>query len=249
MKRPLFSAMMAIAFLPGICAAQSFAPGLGRPAHGPRIRITPFLGQAPSVSRLERWTVTGVGVTSNVNDYDVKLASGPAAGASLEVLAVDRVALIGSVALVSRGRTSEYSGAASYSYDGSNFLFAKGAIALRLNEQDSELQVHSLTATLFAGPAYIREMPKHDSTTSALLLAPLTHWAVNFGANAEIPLGWDSFSLQAGVEDYYTWWNNGEVARRNDAYNRTVNGLTTSTVVEADPSHMWLFRIGFSIQR
>ena len=250
MKRIFLSAMMAIAFLPGIGAAQSFMPDLGRPAYGPRIRITPFIGQAPSLSRLERWTVTGIGLPGGVNDYDVELASGPAAGVSLEVLVIDRLAFIGSVALVSRGGTREYSStdAVFYNYGGSNFLLAKGAVALRLNEQVSDLQVHSLTATIFAGPAYIREMPKSDASTPDMLQAAMVHWAVNVGANAEIPLGWDALSLQGGVEDYYTWWNNAEVARRNDAYNRTVNGLTTSTVVEADPSHMWLFRVGLSFR-
>jgi hypothetical protein len=241
---------MATAFLPGIGAAQSFMPGLDRPAFGPRIRITPFVGQAPAVSRLERWTVTGLGLQGRINDYDVELGSGPAAGVSLEVLAMDRFAFVGSVAMVSRGRTREYSSAEAvfHSYGGSNFLFAKGALAVRLNEEVSELQVHSLTATVFAGPAWIREMPKDDSATPAMLLDPLTHWAINFGANAEIPLGWNSFSLQAGVEDYYTWWNNAEVGSRNDAYNRTVNGLATRTIVEADPSHMWLFRVGMSFR-
>jgi len=250
MKRAFLAAVMATAFLPGIGAAQSLMPDLDRPVFGPRIRISPFVGQAPAVSRLERWTVTGLGLQGSINDYDVELASGPAAGVSLEVLAVDRIAFLGSVAVVSRGRTREYSDVEGvfHSYGGSNFLFAKGALALRLNEQVSELQVHSVTATVFAGPAWIRELPKDDLGTPAILLDPLTHWAVNFGANAEIPLGWDAFSLQAGVEDYYTWWNNAEVGIRNDIYNRTFNGLTSSTIVEADPSHMWLFRVGMSFR-
>jgi hypothetical protein len=90
-------------------------------------------------------------------------------------------------------------------------------------------------------------MPKHDPFSNPILLDPLTHWGVNFGANAEIPLGWNSLAVQAGIEDYYTWWNKAEFGRRNDAIFR-VNGFTTSSIVAADPSHMWMFRAGLSFR-
>lgn len=248
MNRALISALLAIVLLPVAGAAQAVMPDLDRPIWGPRVRITPFVGQAPAVSRLERWTVTGPGGV-NGTEYDVELGSGPVAGLSVEVLAVDRLAFIGSFAMISRSRTSEYSTADAefFNHEGSNFLVAKGAIAVRLREQISELQVRSLTATVFAGPAFIREMPKDDPFANPILLDAMTHWGVNFGANAEIPLGWDKVSVQAGVEDYYTWWNKAEFGRRNDAI-FAANGFSASSIVDADPSHMWLFRAGISFR-
>lgn len=242
MKRAFGSALMAIALLPGFGVAQSFLPDLNRSASGPRIRVTPFIGQAPSVNRLERWTFTWQGATSST-DIDVKLGGGAAAGLALEIRAVDRLALIGSAVLISRSPTTENStDDGLVTHEGSDFLLAKGALAIRLTEEVSELQVHSLSATLFAGPAFIREMPKADPSLDAPLLDPLTHWAVNFGANAEIPLGWNSLAVQAGVEDYYTLWNKTEFARRYDVIYQE-----SGFAVDADPSHMWLFRVGLSL--
>lgn len=248
MNRAVTSAIVAIATLPAFGFAQSLMPDVDRLAWGPRVRITPFVGQAPAASRLERWTVSGPGGTI-VTNFNVELADGPVAGLAVEVLAIDRFAFMGSFAMVSRGRTTEYSTAASefYEHEGSNFLLAKGAVAVRLREEVSELQVRSLTATVFAGPAYIREMPKDDPFADPVLLDGMTHWAVNFGANAELPLGWNSLAIQFGVEDYYTWWNNTEFGRRNDAI-FAANGFSTSSIVESDPSHMWLFRAGLSFR-
>ena len=56
MNRAVNFAILAIALLPGFGFAQSFMPDMDRAAWGPRVRITPFVGQAPAVSRLERWT-------------------------------------------------------------------------------------------------------------------------------------------------------------------------------------------------
>lgn len=248
MKRAVWCALVATVLLPGAALAQSLMPDLDRPLWGPRIRITPFVGQSPAVSRLERWTVTGPGGTT-ATDFDVELGSGPAAGLSVEVLAVERFAFIGSFAMISRSRTREYSTADAefYRHEGSTFLLAKGAVAVRLREQISELQVRTLTATAFAGPAFIREIPKDDPFANPILLDPMTHWGVNFGVNAEIPLGWNSLSIQAGAEDFYTWWNKAEFGRRNDAI-FAENGFDTTSLVEADPSHMWIFRAGLSFR-
>jgi hypothetical protein len=248
MNRAVFSALLAVVLAPAAAHAQSLMPDLDRPLWGPRIRVTPFIGQAPAVSRLERWTVTGPGGVTTT-DYDVELGSGPTAGLSVEVLAVERFAFIGSFALVSRSRTREYSTADAefYNHEGSAFLLAKGALAVRLREQVSELQVRTLTATAFVGPAFIREMPKDDAFANPVLLDPLTHWGINFGVNAEIPLGWNSLAIQAGAEDYYTWWNKTEFGRRNDAI-FAANGFETQSLVEADPSHMWIFRAGLSFR-
>jgi len=245
MKRAVLAALVAVTALPVSGHSQGVSSTLDRPVWGPRVRFTPFVGVAPAVTRLERWTVVLNGQAA-VSDYDVELASGWGAGASIEVLAVERFAFIASGAYLSRGRTTEFSSDLDdyIEHEGSNFIMARGAIAVRLREELSDLQLRTLTATLFAGPAWVREMPKDDPFAPAVLQDPLSYWGVNFGADAEIPLGWNALSIQAGVEDYYVFWDTDAFAARNDA----ALGNGARSVVETDPSHMWMFRVGLTMR-
>ncbi len=243
MKRAVFAALVAVVTLP--VAGQSQMSGtLDRPMWGPRVRVTPFVGVAPAVQRTERWTIALNGQAA-VSDYDVELASGWGAGASVEVLAVERFAFIASGAFFSRGRTTEFSSDLDdyFEHEGSNFIMAKAAVAVRLREQVSEMQMRTLTATLFAGPAWVREMPKDDPFAPAALQDAVSHWGVAFGADAEIPLGWRALSIQAGIEDNLVWWNADEFAARNDR--ALANG--SRSVLDTDPSHMWTFRLGLTM--
>ncbi|MCI0436734.1 MAG: hypothetical protein L0271_24310 [Gemmatimonadetes bacterium] len=245
MKRVVLAALVAVAALPLVAHSQTVSSTLDRPVWGPRIRFTPFVGVAPAVTRTERWTVVLNGQAA-VSDYDVELASGWGAGASLEVLAVERFAFIASGAYVSRGRTTEFSSELEdyLKHEGSNFILAKAGVAVRLREEVSELQLRSLTATVFAGPAWVREMPKDDPFAPPALQDALSYWGFNFGADAEIPLGWRSLSIQGGVEDFYVFWDDDEFAARNDA----ALGSGAQSVVDTDPSHMWVFRIGLTFK-
>jgi hypothetical protein len=244
MKRIIVAALAAMIILPTYSSAQMYQ--LDRPQWGPRIRVTPFIGFAPAVSRTEQWTFLANGFA--VDDrYDVQLATGPAAGVSVETQLVERLALMVSAAWVTRGETIEESRGTStrFVHNGSNFLFGKAALALRLREQVSELQVHTLTGTLFVGPAVVREMPKADpSAPNPVLLDPSMYYGVNFGLDALIPVVSDKVTFQAGVEDYYIWWNDTEMARRNDI----AAGGTVQSAVTTDPSHNWLIRAGVSLR-
>ena len=246
MKRAAFSVLAFLAVVPSAVSAQGAVTS--EPVWGPRIRLTPFVGQAPTVSRNERWTVASGG-QFQFSEFDVDFGSGPALGASLELLVMDRFAVIGSGMFIARGQTREFSFTEGefFMSEGSNFLVGKVAAALRLREAMSEMQLRRLTATIFAGPAIVREMPKGDPSLPPALGESVTHWGANVGLDAEVPMGDGPLAIQLGFEDFYTFWNSGELASRND---RALGeaGLTTESALETDQSHMILIRAGLSIR-
>jgi hypothetical protein len=248
MKRLALAAVIAAVLCPTAGAAQTMYD-FERPVWGPRLRVTPFVGFAAAASRTERWTVTSISGGTSRQQWDVSMAAGPVAGLTVEKQVFERFAVAVSGALVSRGRTVEHQtgDAQLFEYMGSNFLFAKAVGLVRLREEVSEIQVHTMTGSLFVGPAWVREMPKEDSFMSPVRLEPLNHWGLSFGFDAEIPLPFDRLSFTAGLEDYVIWWNTTEIARRNDAV-IAANGGESSSFVESGPSHNLLFRAGLSVR-
>lgn len=247
MKRAVLVALLAAVALPVGAAAQM---GADDPSvWGPRFRFTPFVGQSPTVSRTERWTTLFAQGGPGAANLDVDLGAGPAAGAVFEVRLRDRFSVMASGTYFSRGRTREVSlgGGDIFESPGSKFIVAKAALAMRLREPISELQFRQLSASVFAGPAYIHERPRGDLFSDPLFTEPLGHWGAAFGLEAEIPLGSPSLALQAGFEDVVVWWNTDELAQRADAYSAG-DGFSTSTVIRTDPSHMLLFRVGVSLR-
>lgn len=246
MKRAVLLSLL-ITLCPGAVTAQDMFE-FDKPVWGPRFRVTPFVGFAATTRRLEQWTVTGNG-NSVTPAFDVEMASGPAAGLAVEVQVIERFAVAASGALVSRGRTVEHvvDDSQMFEHEGSDFLFLKAAGVLRLREQTSQVQVHTLSGSIFLGPALVREMPKDDPFAPAVLLEPLDHWGLNLGFDAEVPLPWDRLSFVGGIEDFVVWWNTAEFARRNDAIFAS-NGVETVSFVESDPSHNLLFRAGLSLR-
>lgn len=244
MKRAAFVVLALLAVVPSIVSAQGVLTE--EPLWGPRVRLTPFVGVAPTVSRTERWAVDFGGELSS-GEYDVDLGAGPAVGASVEVRIVERFALIGAGYYVPRGETREYSQTAGEFIvsEGSDFIMAKAALALRLRETMSEMQMRRLTATVFAGPAYVREMPSDQ--LGPIQGESLSHWGANFGVDAEVPLGGGDIALQLGLEDFLTFWNSSEIASRNDALFADA-GLDSTSSLETDVSNMFIFRVGLSFR-
>jgi hypothetical protein len=215
---------------------------------GPRFRITPFVGQAPRVSRNERWTVVTQSAPAN-SDFDVDLGMGLAAGAVLEIRAVERFSIVASGAYISRGATREYSanGGGLFEHPGSTFFVGKVGLGIRLREPVSEMQFRRLSASIFGGPAYIVEMPKADPLARPVFLGRINHVGANFGLETELPLAGRFVALEAAIEDYIVWWNDAESARRADIA-AAEDGFLTTTIIETDPSHMVVLRAGLVLR-
>jgi hypothetical protein len=247
MKRAVVVAAAMILALPAFGSAQLVTMSDPSP-WGPRVRITPFVGQAPTVTRTEHLTINEGG-TSASGDFDVRLGSGITSGLIVDVRALERFSFVASGAWVSRGRTVGNSivNGDPEQHLGANYIMARAGMAMRLREPISELQRRQLSASVFAGPAYVREMPKNDPFLPGSAQRNASYWGANFGLNADIPLGWEALSLQAGDEDYVFWWNGEELGHRRDIMLAT-QGYNTTTFVEADASHMLLFRAGLSLR-
>jgi len=244
MKRAILAVLAAIAIVTPPVHAQSL--DIDAPAWGPRLKVTPFLGYAPIVSRTEHWLFVDNGASAR-DIYHVTLGAGLAAGGSVEMQVLERFAVAGSATWISRGDTEERSEAtdARFRHQGSNFLMAKVGIAVRLREQVSDLQVHSMTGTVFFGPAYVREMPKPDpNVPSPVFLDPFSYTGLNFGLDIVLPVVRDRITFTAGIEDYYFHWDDAEFSRRNDI----AAGGTARSTVESSASHNVLARAGFSFR-
>jgi hypothetical protein len=237
-------ALFALALAGGLPSAGAAQLNPDEPAvWGPRIRITPFVGQAPRVSRNERWTVMAQAAPANSN-FDVDLGMGLAAGATLEVRAIERFSFVASGLYISRGTTREHSasGGGLFEHPGSTFFIGKVGLGMRLREPVSEMQFRRLSASIFFGPAYIIEMPKSDPLARPVFLDRIHHYGMNVGLETEMPLA-GRVALEAAVEDYIVWWNDAESARRVDIA-AAEDGFLTTTIIETDPSHMVVLRAG-----
>lgn len=247
MMRPVLAAAAATMFIPLAVSAQ-LMPLQDELPWGARLRITPYVGLAPAVTRVEHYLVD-VGGTLTEGRYDVDFGSGQAAGADIEVRVYDRFSLLAGGTYIRRGETIEFAEATgTFSQrEGTDFLMAKAGLAVRLTEGVSEMQLRQLSASVYVAPTYIREMPRADVRQDPLLLEDITTWGVSIGLDAEIPLGSERLAAQVGIEDVVTFWNEDELARRNDAL-FAQGGVTSNTTVKADLTHQWLIRAGLTFR-
>jgi hypothetical protein len=234
-------------FIP-LAASAQLMPLQDELPWGARLRVTPYVGLAPAVTRIENYFVE-VGGTLTQGRYDVDFASGQAVGADIEVRVYDRFSLLAGGTYIRRGETIEFSEAAgSFTQrEGSDFLMAKAGLAVRLTESVSEMQLRHLSASVYVAPTYVREMPRPDVRQDPLLLEDMATWGVSLGLDAEIPLGSERLAAQVGIEDVVTFWNEGELASRNDAL-FAQGGLDSNTTVKADLTHQWLIRAGLTFR-
>lgn len=243
MSRALWVALVAAAVVPSAASAQYGTVEDG-PVWGERLRVTPFAGVAPRVTRNESLSFLLDGRTYDFA-LETDIGAGPALGAEIEYRLYDRFSLIGSGVLVSRGEVFETDPSTGefFARAGSDFLVAKVGLAMRLREPVSDLQLRTLTATIFAAPAFIREMPGDDALLPAAATQAMNMLGANVGVNAAIPTPWRSLAIQLGFEDFLVFWNESALADRNDAIFADA-GLLTESSVSADASHMLVFRAG-----
>lgn len=245
MKQNLFIAML-VAALPATAVAQA-TPLLDPPEWGPRIRATPFVGFGAAFrSQGSLSVITGDQLFSD--SYDFEYGSGPVTGVNLEVRAHRRFSALASVAWSRRGETRFETIDGIATDVGSDFWMARVAPAIRLREREAELQFRNLSALLFAGPAVIREQPELNLRSAPEWRDPVTHWGVNFGAEAELPLANDRLAFTAALEDYLIFWDAEAVERHLRRSYQAKHGA--GAVAEADPnlSNLVVLRIGLTFR-
>ena len=244
-RRVALCALAAAMLLPAAAGAQNLYVDT-ESVWGPKLRVTPFVGWAPGLTRTENWTVfTDQAVASEA--IDNVLDPGLATGLTAEYRVWERFSVIGGGVYITRGDTESYISTEPVGFlqEGSNFLFLKLGAAMALREPTSDLQLRPLRASIFIAPTYMREMPREDLFVDEIFLNPTNSFGINFGFDGEMIVN-DRLSVQAALEDYVTGWDDDELGLRADAY-YAQNGFTTATIVDSGTSHQWLIRLGLGV--
>jgi len=247
MRRPVLVLLTALAAVPTAAAAQ-FPVLQAEAPWGPRLRVTPYAGVAPGVTRTEeRVGIHNTTAAVTFDEVDVSLGSGVATGLSVEGRVWERFSLIGSALWVRRGDTREYSLAEGEfsEFHGSNMYIVKAGVAMRLREQEEELQFRTVSAAVFVAPAVVVDDPRDH--VFSVEQDRMTLFGLNFGVDAEVPLSDRRFAVQLGLEDFVLWWDDDILSQRADDINQ-LRGRPVTSFVEAETSHMWLIRLGMSFR-
>ncbi len=246
-RRVLAAAIAFICVIPAVANAQ-LMPLQDDPSWGPRLRVTPFIGYLPSVTRNDTWIHSSPGSDVAFTEVEYEVASGTALGVNGEVVLRGPWSALGTIMYGSRGesRFDLIDSGQEFEINGSRYIFTRAGISLALREKDSDLMLRRLSASVFAAPFYMREIPRSELGFENLdVFNASNHFGVSLGAAGELPFARDRMSLQIAVEDYATWWNGGALKRLPDSF---INDQTpgASTRVETSVSHMWLMRAGVS---
>jgi hypothetical protein len=247
MQRRVLAAAMVFLCASSVAASAQLMPLQDDPTWGPRIRVTPYAGFLPAVERPESW-VHNSGSENTFLDVNYTLASGNAFGLLGEVTVHGPwSALVGGM-YGSRGE-SEFQivdTGEQFQINGSRFVFVRAGASYTLREKESELTLRRLSASVFAAPFYMREMPRSElGFSSAEVFDASNHFGLNLGVSGELPFAQDRMSLQVGVEDYATWFSSDALKRLPDAFFND-NSPGSSTRVETNVAHQWLLRAGLS---
>lgn len=245
-RRVLAAAVLFLCANTAVAHAQ-LMPLQDDPTWGPRIRVTPFVGFLPSVERPESWVHNSNGTNTFV-DVNYTLASGNAVGLTGEVVMKGPWNALVGVMYGSRGTSTfeTLNDGAQFAINGSRFLFGRLGASYTLRDHETELTMRRLSATFFAAPFYMREMPRAEvGFASEDVFDTSNHFGLNLGVTGELPFARDRMALQIGVEDYATFFNSGALKRLPAAYfNDDTPGATTK--VDTDVAHQWLLRAGLS---
>jgi hypothetical protein len=215
--------------------------------YGSHIRLMPYVGYMPAVTRHETW-IHNDGTTNTRVLADYKIAAGNAVGVTAEMPMHGSFNYVAGVMYASRGESSFAfpSSGEEFGINGSRYLMARAGLSMTLHEKESELTSKRMGASLFATPFYMREMPRSESGfADADVFKASNHFGVTIGVNGELPFAQDRMSFQAGIEDNATWWSSKALSRLPDAFFNDPNTGATSNV-ETNVSHLWMLRAGLT---
>jgi hypothetical protein len=241
MKRHFVVALAALVILPQLAAAQS-----GDGLWGPRLRITPFVGISPSFKQFGE-AVVATDTDISVREYEVRFASGFGMGVSGSLRLWDRFAIIGSGMWSTRdeGELIDFADEILYEIDGTNFFMAKAGVSMSLREIEPDLQLRRLNATLYVAPALVHDRPKTEVFTPVAAAQAQTYTALNFGAEAEMPLANNKLAFVIGMEDYMIFWDETKANGRVQGYFQA-REPSAVTAVDPERSQLWVLRLGMT---
>jgi hypothetical protein len=240
MKRRWTLALAGILALPGAAAAQSEPP-----MQNSRVSITPFLGARVGYTATGQMSLsTPDGAFSAA--YEEDRAGAGATGAEIDVHAWGPISVVGSLAYSRAGRitvTEQTEQGVSRGWtEGPTVWFAKAAVSVRLPEPEQDTRRFRPVAFLSAGPALVREDYEENLFLPTGMTKPVDSWALNIGAKAVAPLWSPRIAFMLGLEDYITFWNDGEWERRlTDLY-------AGPSDLDYQRSHILMLRTGMTFR-
>jgi hypothetical protein len=245
MKRHLAVAVAAaLVIIPRPAAAQGTDVDWG-----PKLRVTPFVGISPSFKQTGEAVVLSGNNDLTQHDYDLQFASGFGLGVAVEYNVWDRFGILASGMWSSRGdgELVDFEDELVYEMDGTNLWLLKAAVAMRLREVDSDLQLRRLNATIYAGPAWVHDRPKKEVFTPPGAGDVPNHFALNMGAEAEMPFSNNKLAFVLGLEDYMIFWDDSDARGRIEGpIQQRIPGATVA--VEPKRSHLWMLRMGLTFR-
>ena len=225
-------------------------PLMDDPAQQPRMRISPWIGWLPAVTRTEEWVNSNGAGTNTFVDIEYTLDDGYAVGFNVDVRVHGPWNAFGGAMFATRG-DSEFAmrdSTDAFEINGSRFLALRAGASYVLSQRDSEMALRRLSGSVHVAPFYLREMPRAEiGFDDSAVFQGSDHFGLSVGATGELPFATDRLALQVGVDDFITFWNDDALARLPAAF---FDDEATGTVsrVESDVSHQWLVRAGISIR-
>ena len=240
----------AAAGLAPAAASAQLMPLQDDPAQHPRVRISPWLGWMPAVTRTEEWVNSDGAGTNTFVDVDYTLDDGYAGGVNVEVQVHGPWNIFGGAVFATRG-DSEFAmrdSTDAFEINGSRFIAVRAGLSYVLTQRESELVMRRLSGSVHAAPFYMREMPRAETGfDDSPVFRDAGHFGLSLGATGELPFATDRLALQLGVDDYITFWNDDALARLPAAFFDDA-GTGTVSRVESDVSHQWVVRAGVSLR-
>ncbi|MGH7460759.1 MAG: hypothetical protein ACREMA_06990, partial [Longimicrobiales bacterium] len=224
-----------------------FPRNIGDIEWGPGVRITPYLGVSPGFSSGGPAVISRNGSTVAVlDDFDFAFDGGPVAGLNIEVRVCGRHSIVGALAVTTRGETV-FDDADIFDEDrfvagGGNLFMAKLVGQIRFRQEHPRRHIWRVNSALFLGPALVRDDPEDDLLGSDDDSS--THFAINFGAEGELPLGGRHWSITAAFEDYVMFWDGDALERRLLVRARREFGPAALVSSDNGISNLFVFRFG-----
>lgn len=246
MMQSALSAALFCLCLAGAAGAQLVTPP-DEGATGPQLRVMPWIGYLPAITRTEEWGYPDRGDLSFL-DIDMRLGAGTAFGVAVEVPLHGRFGALASAGYAARGNSDfvVLQTGDSRRIDGNNVLLGRAGFSWHLPDEVSDLVVRRIGASAFAGGAVMYERPR-DRFGLGDALVSATHYGIVFGFALERNFG-DRFGVHVGVEDNMMWWDEAALASVPFEYFGRPGDSPAATPVDAGMSHVWMLRAGFSVR-